>query len=274
MNLAQALRVAVDKLAAAGVPSPEVDARLIAGHLLGTGHMQLDGQRPVPAGFDELVDRRATREPLQHVLGTAPFGHLDLAVGPGVFIPRPETEVLADWGVRQLRSRSSVVVDLCAGSGALGLYVATSLPAATVHLVEKQASALDWLERNADGIPNAVIHEGDVADPQLLPELHGTADLVLTNPPYVPETPELTPEVYADPPEAVFAGPDGMALIPAMIPLIANLLIDGGQLGLEHDETTAAAVRAELHRHGGFADITTMKDLTGRERFATARRVA
>lgn len=274
------LREAAAKLAAAGVPSPLVDARLLAAHLLGVGHMDVS-RYPVaqlPAGFAvdfaAAVARRAEREPLQHILGEAPFGHLDLAVGPGVFIPRPETEVLADWGVRRLAGVAApTVVDLCSGSGALALYVATLLPAARVIAVEKQVTALDWLRKNvASQAPQVEVCAGDVTDPALLGELHGQVDLVLSNPPYVPETPELDPEVYADPPEAVFAGRDGMATITRMTALIANLLREGGEVGIEHDDSTSEQVQQVLHTAGGFRQVRPLADLTGRPRFVTAVR--
>ncbi len=264
-------------LADAGVASPEWDARMLAAHVLGVGHMSVRPDTEVPGEVLALARRRAGREPLQHIIGTAPFGPMDLAVGPGVFIPRPETEVLADWGVRSLRARSSVaapvVVDLCAGSGALGLYAAGQLRDADVTLVEKSGEALSWLRRNVETFaPHATIVQADVTDPAILPELHGRVDLLLTNPPYVPETGDLDPEVYADPHDAVFAGADGMSVIEAMAPTLAALLADGGILGVEHDETTSEAVADVLAEHGGFDEIRTMSDLTGRARFTTAVR--
>ena len=278
--LDQLLRRAAERLAAAGAPSPLVDARLIAAHLLGVGHMGVHRVREedLPAGFatdfEAALARREAREPLQHILGVAPFGHLDLAVGPGVFIPRPETEVLADWGVRRLAGAAApTVVDLCTGSGALALYVATLMPSARVVAVEKQAPALDWARKNVERLaPQVELVRGDVTDPGLLPELRGTVDLILTNPPYVPETPELDPEVYSDPPEAVFAGADGMATIDRMTGLLANLLREGGAVGVEHDDSTSGAVQQALRAGGDFREVTALADLTGRPRFVTAVR--
>lgn len=267
-------------LADAGVGSPEWDARMLAAHVLGVGHMSVRPDTDLPAETLVLARRRAGREPLQHILGVAPFGPMDLAVGPGVFIPRPETEVLADWGVRSLRSRTPsgkkpVVVDLCAGSGALGLYVAGQRRDAEVTLVEKSDAALTWLRRNVETFaPDATIVQADATDAGILPELHGRVDLLLTNPPYVPESGDLEPEVYADPHDAVFAGADGMSVIADMAPTLAALLADGGVLGVEHDETTAEAVAGVLAAHGGFDEIRTMSDLTGRPRFTTAVRRA
>lgn len=275
--LRQAINDAVTRLRAAGVPSPEVDARLIAAHLLDVGPMELfrHAGSPVPEGFDDAVARRTRREPLQHILGTAPFGPLDLAVGPGVFIPRPETEVLADWGVRRLRGVTAPrVVDLCTGTGALALYIADARADAEVTAVEKQDAACTWARRNiAAFAPGVRLVQGDATDPGLLPEWHGTCDLVLTNPPYVPETDDLDPEVYVDPPEAVFAGADGMSVIDRMLPLIHALLKGGGVVGIEHDDATSELVQATVRAHGGFSEPEILQDLAGRARFVTASKL-
>ncbi|MDO5671144.1 MAG: peptide chain release factor N(5)-glutamine methyltransferase [Corynebacterium sp.] len=273
MTLRAALIDAAERLRTAGVDSPLVDARLIAAHLLKCGPLDVAFRDKIPDGFWEMVARREQREPLQHILGVAPFGALDLTVGPGVFIPRPETEVLADWGVRQLIDVPAPrVVDLCTGSGALALYIAHEVPGAEVVGVEKHDAALSYARRNAAGSTARMV-QGDVTDPDLLAAWHGSVDLVLSNPPYVPADPDLQREVYADPPEAVFAGDSGMDVIVAFLPTIHALLRPGGQVGMEHDDTTSQTVRDVLAAHGGFGDIAVLCDLTGRARFVTASKV-
>lgn len=272
----QALRSAAERLRASGVPSPEWDARFMAAYLTHTGHMDIPlHEEPMP-GFDvayeALVARREHREPLQHVLGVAWFGSLELEVGPGVFIPRPETEVLAEWGVRQLRGMDSpLVVDLCTGSGALAAYIAHEAPNARVYAVELSDAAFSYAQRNlADS--GVTLIQGDVTDPEILAELNGSVDLLVTNPPYVPETDDLEPEVYADPHEAVFSGTDGMTLIRQMVPTVSRLLKPRGRVGIEHDDTTSSLVQAALHDAGGFTAIKPLTDLTGTPRFVTALR--
>jgi release factor glutamine methyltransferase len=220
--------------------------------------------------LDRLVERRARREPLQHILGRAPFRHLQVAVGPGVFVPRPETELLADALLPSLSGRS-VAVDLCAGSGALGLSLAGEVPGLRVVAVERSAPALEWLRRNANGTSVEVV-EGDVTEPGLLSELHGRVDAVGCNPPYVPTGTDVAAEVRFDPDDAVFAGPDGLAVIPHVVARAAELLRPGGLLAVEHDDTHGEAVPELLGRDGRWRDVEDHRDLTGRPRYATAVR--
>ncbi|GGF30732.1 peptide chain release factor N(5)-glutamine methyltransferase [Williamsia phyllosphaerae] len=277
------IAAAVDRLTAAGVDSPRVDAELLFAHVLGVDRGRLiaadDPTDTQAALLDEWLDRRAAREPLQHIVGSASFGPIDLAVGPGVFVPRPETEAILEWagavcsGIDHPR-----VVDLCSGSGALAIAVATTVPDATVIAVENDPDALIWLRDNVtravEGVRRrlTVIH-GDVRSHDVLgPD---TADLVVSNPPYVPVGADLSPEVIEhDPAVAVFAGADGMSVITPMIGLIAHALVPGGRCAIEHDDTTADLVVAELRGHGGFDEITARADLAGRPRFVTARRTA
>ena len=276
-SLRSFLSEAANALREAGVDSPEVDARLLAAHVLGVAPMQLMFA-DVPADFGqrytELVARRTKREPLQHIIGSAPFYGVDLAVGPGVFIPRPETEVLAEWAVHKLIDAPSAptVVDLGSGTGALAIAIARARPDATVYAVERSEAARAFLQRNVDTFaPQVNVVAGDMTDPQLLAGI--SADVVVSNPPYVPGTPKLQQEVYADPREAVFSGADGMAAIRGIVPVVKQMLKDGGAVGIEHDDTTSEAVQDELCA-SGFADVRALEDMTGRARFVTASKLA
>jgi release factor glutamine methyltransferase len=269
------VRGATERLAAAGVPSARVDAELLLAAALGLPRSRLATLDDVPGAaattFAEYVARRAAREPLQHITGQAPFRRLVLAVGDGVFVPRPETELLVDAALAQLRGlHAPVAVDLCAGSGALALALADELPGAAVIAVERAEPALNWLRRNALGTEVSVV-AGDVSEPGLLAELHGRVDAVVSNPPYVPLAAPVEPEVRADPDEAVFAGADGLDVIPHVLARAAELLKSGGLLAVEHDETQDESVAALL-RAGPWTSITGHRDLAGRPRYATAIR--
>ncbi|OLF18691.1 peptide chain release factor N(5)-glutamine methyltransferase [Actinophytocola xanthii] len=281
------LRVAIAEaervLGEAGVASPRVDAELIAAHVLGVerGRLVLVPlvDRQVVDAIGRLVTRRAQRVPLQHLTGGAPFGPITVEVGPGVFVPRPETELLVEWGLAALRGVvAPLVVDLCTGSGALALALASARPDATVHAVELDASALAWARRNADrraaaGDTPIVLHAGDVADPNLLAELEGRVDLLVCNPPYVPAGTVVPPEVAKhDPARAVFGGPDGLEVIRQVVGCAARLLRPGGALAVEHDDTQGESVPALLSARRVLTEVTDHPDLAGRPRFATARR--
>ncbi|MGH3900406.1 MAG: peptide chain release factor N(5)-glutamine methyltransferase [Pseudonocardiaceae bacterium] len=283
----QPLRLAVLEaervLTEAGVASPRVDAELLAAHVLGVQRGRLPMvplvDPSVIEALRELVARRAARVPLQHLTGTAALGAVEVAVGPGVFVPRPETEVLLAWGLAALEGVARpVVVDLCTGSGALALAVAHARPDAQVHAVELQLAALSWARHNADtraaaGDTPVVLYAGDIAEPGLLGALDGMAHLVLCNPPYVPVSAAVAPEVALhDPPTAVFAGQDGLAVIPDVVRTGTRLLREGGSIAIEHDDSHAEAVPALLAARRVLTDVTDHLDLTGRPRFATARR--
>ncbi len=268
---------AARRLSAAGVGSPRVDAELLLGHVLGTsrgGLLTAPGVSAADAArFAEVLDRRAAREPLQHIVGRAPFRHLELAVGPGVFVPRPETELLVDAVLPALGDRPGrLAVDLCAGSGALGLAIADEIPAARVVLVERSPAALGWLERNAAAAPNVEIVVGDVRDEHLLSGLAGQVDAVVSNPPYVRSAAAVDPEVRADPADAVFAGAEGLDLMPSVGSRAATLLRPGGLLALEHDDTQGESVPALLAADGRWRDIADHRDLAGRPRYTVAFR--
>ncbi len=270
-----ALAEATARLRDAGVDSARVDAELLLAHCLGVERSRLSTVDGVDeaAGrvFFAMVERRAAREPLQHICGRAPFRYLDVAVGPGVFVPRPETELLVDAVLPALTALSApVVVDLCAGTGAIALSIVREVRGATVYAVEVHDGALAWLRRNA-GTEVAVV-AGDVTDPALLAHLAGQVDAVVSNPPYVPLGTDVEPEVRADPAEAVFGGADGMELIPHVIARAAALLRTGGVLAVEHDATHGEAV-PRLLRSDAWRDVADHRDLAGHPRYATAVRV-
>ncbi len=270
------LSAAATRLAAAGIASPRVDAELLLAAQLDVPRTRLLTQGHVSASdaaqYEHLLVRRAAREPLQYITGRAPFRNLDLRVGRGVFIPRPETELLVDAVLPDLAtSAAPLVIDLCAGSGALALAIADEVATARVVAVENSAAATRWLTRNAAGTAVQVV-DGDIRDPELLRPLHGRADVVVSNPPYVPAATEVEPEVRADPAEAVFAGTDGLGLMPAVIDRAALLLRSGGLVAVEHDATHGTAVPDLMRADGRFAEIVDHDDLSGRARFVTARR--
>ncbi|WP_067479041.1 peptide chain release factor N(5)-glutamine methyltransferase [Nocardia amamiensis] len=284
--LRPAINDAIETLRTAGVHSPRADAEQLAAHVLGVERTRLALTPLVPPGklteYRELVDRRAQRIPLQHLTGTAVMGALDLAVGPGVFVPRPETELLYAWALAQLEAlphdHAPIVVDLCTGSGALALAIAHARPDADVHAIELDPAALVWARRNADdriaaGDTQITLYADDATDPTLLTNLDGRVDVVVSNPPYIPDGARLDPEVAEhDPPIALFGGPDGLSVIRRMIPNITRLLRPGGGVAIEHDDTNGSALAALLAEHGEFNDIVEHPDLAGKPRFVAAVR--
>lgn len=270
------LRDAAARLAAGGVASPEHDAAELLAHLLGTdrGRLVLVEQVPadVVARHDALVARRAVREPLQHLTGLAHFRHTTLYVGPGVFVPRPETELLAGWAVEQAGALAApVVLDLCTGSGAIAAAVADEVPQARVHAVELDPAAVRWAARNllARGVD---LVEGDFAT--AVDELLGTVDVVVCNPPYIPldAWESVAPEARDhDPHLALFAGPDGLDAIRVLEQRAADLLRPGGVLGFEHADAQGDAAPAVLSATGRWSQVRDHHDLAGRARYTTAR---
>lgn len=245
------------------------------------------GAHRVATRLRDAVTRRCAREPLQYIVGTAPFRYLSLDVGPGVFVPRPETETAVDLALDWLRSAcipgaGAHVVDLCAGTGAIGLSLVTELPASQVWAVEKDDDAIVWTRRNTsrvlDGIAGAAdryhLVQADATDAATLAQLDGTVDAVVTNPPYIPlATPPEQPEVIDwDPHVALFGGSDDGLHIPVLLlRRIRTLLRPGGLVVMEHDITQGAALREAALRMG-FVRPRTEPDLTGRDRFLVAFR--
>jgi release factor glutamine methyltransferase len=325
---------AARRLAAAGVESPRGDAEQIAAHVHGVPrgmlHTVPDGE--FDARFWVDVARREAREPLQHIVGRAYFRYLELEVGPGVFVPRPETEVMTGWAIDRLRAMDAVdplVVDLGTGSAAIALAIAQEVPRARVHAVEADASAHAWAERNvarlagpqgraatgigpryaAVGGPDAggpgaagadfgdragavagpvteaagaagpaaarrvVLHLDDLA--AALPELDGCVDLVISNPPYIPDGAHVPPEVAEyDPPAALWGGPDGLGVIRLLERTAGRLLRPGGLVAVEHGCAQGDAVCRVFPEDGGWCDARNHKDLARKDRFVTARRAA
>jgi release factor glutamine methyltransferase len=277
MRRSTLLADAARRLAEAGVESPRVDAELLLAFVLGTsrtGLLTVDGvPDDAAARFAALLDQRADRVPLQHLTGRAPFRHLELAVGPGVFVPRPETEALVGWALERLAGLDEpVVVDLGSGSGAIALSIAHEHPGARVHAVEHDPVAVEWTRTNAAGSTVEVL-AGDMTDPALLRDLDGTVDLVVSNPPYVPDGARVPREVADhDPPLALWGGPDGLDVVRGLLRTAARLLRPGGWLGIEHADQQGSSLPALVRAHGGFVDVADHPDLAGRPRFTTAQR--
>jgi release factor glutamine methyltransferase len=284
-RLRQAIDEAVDALAAAGIDTPRVDAEQLAAHTAGVDRGRLrfhEPDEPFFGRYRDLIDARARRIPLQHLTSTAAFGPVTLTVGPGVFIPRPETESMLEWALGQPlpgpegRSEatgelhSPVIVDLCTGSGALAVALAHARPDARIIAVDDSAEALAYARRNITGTSVELI-EADVTVPGLLADHAGGVDLIVANPPYIPDGARLQPEVAQhDPEHALFGGPDGMRVIAPIVDLAARLLRPGGRIAVEHDDTTAGATMAAFDRACGFTDVVSRRDLAGRPRFVTA----
>ena len=279
-----ALEGAVSQLTDAGVPNARVDAELLVGHVLGMNRGQVQSKAITDASLDaahaativELVERRAAREPLQHITGRAPFRSLELAVGPGVFVPRPETEQVVQFAIDALRAVADpapIAVDLGTGSGAIALAMATEVPHARVYGVEVSPLAFVWTKQNfrESGATNAIPIFTDLAI--ALPELDGTVSVVISNPPYIPRAAiPRDPEVRLfDPEIALYGGDDGLDVVHQVSATGLRLLRSGGTLVMEHGELQAAEI-AELLRADGWLAVASHPDLLGRDRATTALR--
>ena len=275
------LTEAAATLAAAGVGSPDVDARLLLAHVLGIepSGLWLDPTVDLEAqtAFAELVGRRSQREPLQHLTGVAHFRHLALSVGPGVFVPRPESEVMTGWAIERLHDLASVLrepfaVDLCSGSGAIAAALATETVGVRVAAVERSPEAAEYAAENLAGT-GAELVVADMADAPT--EWNAGVELVIANPPYIPLEAYATVEAEArdhDPIEALFSGTDGLDAIRALVGVAARLLVDGGVLCFEHADVQGAAAADVVVGSGDFQTVRDHRDLTERPRFVTAVR--
>jgi release factor glutamine methyltransferase len=278
VSLRTTLDDASKALQRAGVPSPQHDATALLAHVLGVKATQLplhpvdDMSAEQAERYADLVRRRAAREPLQHLTGRAAFRHVELSVGPGVFVPRPETEVLAGWAAGQAAQLSSArVVDLGTGSGAIALAVASEAPGSEVHAVELDEDAFAWAERNLAG-SGVDLRQGDMAD--AFTDLDGSVDVVVSNPPYIPMTAyeSVAPEARDhDPDLALWSGGDGLDAVRVVERVAARLLRVGGVVGVEHAEVQADAVPRVFRSAGRWAEVEDHRDLAGRPRFTTAR---
>ena len=283
MKLSAILQEASKKFAEAGIESNQADAEILLAHVLGVSRgemttmlvmeaeIQIDNLR----NFEALVGKRAERFPLQHLTGSAAFRKIELEVGPGVFVPRFETEVIVGKALEVLESlqvENPVVVDLATGSGAIALSVAFEFPAAKVHAVELSEQALEYTRANfSRHAPNADLRQGDLVD--AFPDLNGLVDVVISNPPYIPdEMVPIYPEVHLhDPKLALYGGADGLDIVRSVEATARRLLKPGGYLFIEHADMQGEAVRAILLAKG-WQQVQTHQDLAGRDRLVSAVR--
>jgi release factor glutamine methyltransferase len=281
-SIAEFRDLAITRLTEAGVSTPEADADLLVGHILELSRGEVQAKAIAGAELrddqvdelTQLLDRRVAREPLQHITGTAYFRSLALAVGPGVFIPRPETEQVAQYAIDALLAvpgEQPIAVDLGTGSGAIAFSLATEIPHSLVYAVEVSPDAFAWTTRNREltGASNSVLVLGDLAD--ALPRLDGTVDVVASNPPYIPTgaIPRDLEVQLHDPHTALYGGTDGLDVVRQVSQTGLRLLHPGGTLVLEHGELQGVAI-ADLLRSDGWTAVATHRDLLGRDRATTA----
>jgi len=275
VSVRRLLEGATETLTQAGVDSPRVDAELLLSHVIGMPRATLvfaahisDAQRST---YRDMIAARARRVPLQHITGRAAFRYVDLEVGPGVFVPRPETEVLAGWAIDEaLRRESPVVVELCAGSGAISLSIVHEAPQSRVHAVELDERAFAWAQNNLDGT-GVDLRLGDMAE--AFTDLNGLVDIVVANPPYIPleAWESVSQEVRDhDPALALWSGDDGLDAMRVVEQVAWRLLKPGGVVGAEHaDVQGASAPEVFLDRWSAVRDH---RDLADKPRFVTAER--
>jgi release factor glutamine methyltransferase len=276
-------------LTEAEVSSPQVDAELLLAHVVGVERSQLITVAEISdenlLDFENLVARRANRVPLQHLTGVAYFRHLEIAVGPGVFVPRPETELLVEAAITHLRTVDSprIAVDLCAGSGAIALSLALEVPGTTVHAVELSDDALKWLTHNVvdhaaklEAVEShVVVHQGNAGDRALLSELSNQVDALVSNPPYIPsEMIPRDPEARDhDPAIALFSGEDGLDVAREVVVVASDLLKPGGFVGMEHADVQGESMPALFDAMPNtWTDVKDNLDYNKRPRFTTAVR--
>jgi release factor glutamine methyltransferase len=283
------IKKAIALLTEADVSSPQVDAELLMAHVVGVARSQLLTVVDLPdeqvSDFEMLVARRANRVPLQHLTGVAYFRRLELAVGPGVFVPRPETELLVEAAIKHLKNLNAprIAVDLCAGSGAIALSLALEVPGTTVHAVELSDDAFNWLTHNVvdhaaklEAVDSQVlVHHGNAGDRSLLSELSNQLDAVVSNPPYIPsEMIPRDPEARDhDPAIALFSGVDGLDVARKVVLVAADLLKPGGFVGIEHADVQGESLPALFKDMPSFwSEVKDNVDYNKLPRFTTAIR--
>ena len=282
MKLSEALSLASEKLTEAGVPSPQADATWLLCHILDTDRSDLltritfDQDLAAEQLDDFLValSRREKREPLQHITGKAAFRSLELSVGPGVFVPRPETEQVVQYAIDYLRQlpRPGVAIDLGTGSGAIAIAMATEVLQTKVYAVELSESAFAFAAKNIEANKAGVeLRLG--AMQEVVSDLVGGLDVVISNPPYIPNSAiPIDPEVRNyDPELALYGGEDGLDVIRDISGIAAALLRPGGLLVLEHADGQSEAIR-ELLLNDGWLSVSAFQDATMRYRTITAIR--
>ena len=282
MLISEALESATDKLTSAGVTSPSVDAELLGCFVLGIERSELTmlslREELFPedkiAQFETSVARRVKREPLQHITGLAPFRHLELHVGPGVFIPRPETEQLVELAIESIKKiEKPLVVDLCSGSGAIAISLATELEGSRVFSVELSEQAFEFLSNNYQkyGLDTKSAKNEDLAN--AFDELEAQVDLVISNPPYIPDSAvpvDLEVQLH-EPSLALYGGEDGLDVIRRISDRALYLLKPSGLLLLEHADTQAQAI-SQLLLNQGWQEVISSQDLAGKDRMISARK--
>jgi release factor glutamine methyltransferase len=282
MLLSELLTRGSELLRQAGIESAEVDAQLLAANVLGISRGELQSKlftndelsEELADSITDKLQKRSERIPLQHLTGIAHFRNLELFVGPGVFIPRPETEVVAEFAIFELKKLSNepVAVDLCTGSGAIAISMATEVPNSKVYAWELNPESESWLRKNIRG--NVELVMADIADEhELFSKLEGVADVVISNPPYIPtDAVPRDPEVRLhDPSLALYGGVDGMDVMRVVSSRALQLLKPGGLLVVEHADNQAQIV-ADLFKADGWQKIESHQDLSSRDRAVTARK--
>lgn len=272
MLMRQALAAARDRLAVAGVDSAGAESRTLVAWAAGVEPNRLDLIDALDSSqlhtLEDALARRVTGVPLQHLTGRAYFRTIAVQVGPGVFIPRPETEALAGWAIAQVGEWTRVV-ELCAGSGAISLAIAAEAHPRDQWAVERDSAAFAYLQVNL-AASTVIPVLADMAE--ALPGLDATIDLVVANPPYIPlsQWDNLPDDVLCDPEQALFSAADGLADIALVAQVARRLLKPGGVVGCEHGDNQADQARA-LFNQAGFSSVRTGLDLSSRPRFVTAR---